>query len=137
LSPLVSFIFSAKGQKHKCIFSKRTANWKKKETEKENFEVIDGVNKEYNHEEEVVEPIDNNLEEADDEEVDVQRINEENQVESNRTRSGRVIQNLARFRDSFGSVLINVSSNFDEIILIGAGMGEGIKHTAEFHVLNF
>jgi hypothetical protein len=34
-------------------------------------------------------------------------------------------------------VSINVSSNFDEIILIGAGIGEGIKHTAELHVLNF
>ena len=31
----------------------------------------------------------------------------------------------------------DVSSNFDEIVLIGAGIGEGIKHTAELHVLNY
>jgi hypothetical protein len=48
-----------------------------------------------------------------------------------------VIKIPARFRDNFGSVSIDVSSNFDEIILFGAGIGEGIKHTAELHVLNF
>jgi hypothetical protein len=79
---------------------------------------------------EVVGPIDNNLEEADDNEVDVQMINKENQTEGNKTRSGRVIKKPARFRDNFGSVSIDVSSNFDEIILVGAGIGEGIKHTA-------
>jgi hypothetical protein len=65
--------------------------------EEENFEMFNGVNKEYDYEEEVVEPINNNLEEDDNKEVDVQGINEENQIESNRTRSGRVIQNPARF----------------------------------------
>jgi hypothetical protein len=80
--------------------------------------VINGVNEEDNYEEEVVKPINDDLEEADNDEVDVQRINKENQIESNRTRSGRVIKKPTRFRDSFGSVSIDVSSNFDEFFLL-------------------
>ncbi len=102
----------------------------------ENLEVIDGVNKEYDNNDEVGKPIDNNVEEADDKEINVQGRNKEKQFVSNRTRSGRAIQKPARFRDNFGSVSISISSNCDEIILIGAGIGEGIKHTAELHVLN-
>jgi hypothetical protein len=68
------------------------------------LKLIDGVNEGCNHVEEVGEPIDNNIEEADDKEIDVQRRNEENQIESNRTRSGRVIQIPARFRDNWKRV---------------------------------
>ena len=31
----------------------------------------------------------------------------------------------------------DVSSNFDEITLISAGIGKSIEHTAELHVLNY
>jgi len=59
------------------------------------------------------------------------------------TRSGRNVRLPARFREEMENLLYEENSDYarektnDEMILIGAGIGEGILHTGELHVMKF
>jgi len=59
------------------------------------------------------------------------------------TRSGRAVRLPARFREEFEGIMFNdqkyreIDKEVLEVIFVGAGIGEGIKHTGELHVLKY